>query len=184
MHNWKTDTRSRQRSKANKILYYELNVNWRTRFLSVATKGLAKVLIHGLGKRSLTLLDHYRTHLQNSHLLCRLSENRPESSLRDALAGAEPHNPTSFCQTHSSSNILSSLKRETGWGHEEWSCNVLSFPSQGRVMRGKTWSYQQYIEYRESGAEGLETGGDDGDRAVRRLNTHHVDINTCRKGLS
>ena len=102
-------------------------MEWRARFLSAATKGqgfnpwIGQAVPDSAGPLQITPAEQ---------TTCCISENRPESSLRDAVAEAEPHNPTSFCQTHSSSNILLFPKERNcvGGMRSGAVCAILSFP--------------------------------------------------------
>ena len=96
----------------------------------------AKALTHGLGKQSLTLLDHYRSHLQSRPLAAfqrtdqKAASEMPWQRLSHTI-------PLPSAKLTHQAIYFSSLKREIvlgAWGVELYG---LSFPSQGKVMSGE-----------------------------------------------
>lgn len=153
---WKTDTRSKdlkkQTNKQNPLLWTKHGVE--DKISRCSQRALLRFLTDQLGRLT-QAAPGCTGPLQDTpagQSTCCVSENRPESSLRDDLTGAEPYSPTSLCQTHSANSILLFPKGEKMcWGHGEWHCMCQAFLPKEKWWVGNTWSYEQLFVHSTQG---------------------------------
>lgn len=171
---WKKDTRSKdlKNKPINKTVYYEPNMEWKTRFLGVARgpywdfNWWVRQTYPGSPWLYWSTAGHP---CRAVHLLRFREQTRKQPQRwfdRDWAIQSHFPLPNSFIKQYTSLP----QRRENG----EWHCMRQAFLPKEKWWVGNTWSYEQFIEHRVSATEGLETRGDDRDSALRSLSPHGI----------